>query len=94
MTLTEILDTATTLVVTGALVAPVVYLLERTHRRASLDAGGRTAHWLQAHDVDDADARRLAADLRAAQPTPIARQAGTPTRSAVRCPAAPAAQVR
>lgn len=69
MTITEILDTATTLAVTGALVAPVVYLLERTHRRASLDAGGRADRWLRAHDVDDADARRLAADLRAAHPT-------------------------
>ncbi|MBT9256396.1 hypothetical protein KMZ32_17810 [Phycicoccus sp. MAQZ13P-2] len=94
MTFTEILDTATTLAVTGVLVAPVVYLLERTHRRASLDAGGRADRWLRAHDVDDADARRLAADLRAAQPTPAEPQAGAPTRSAVRCPAVPAAQVR
>lgn len=60
----EILETVTTLAAAGALVAPVVYLLERTHRRASLDTGGRTAHWLRAVD-HDADARRVAAELRA-----------------------------
>ncbi|MGG5260656.1 hypothetical protein [Phycicoccus avicenniae] len=71
MTTTEILDTVTTLAAAGALVAPVVYLLERTHRRASLDNGGRVAHWLRSTDHDDADARRVAADLRAL-PTPPA----------------------
>ncbi|MBM6400167.1 hypothetical protein [Phycicoccus sonneratiae] len=68
MTTTEILDTVTTLAVTGALVAPVAYLLERTHRRAALDNGGRVAHWLRAVE-HDADARRTAAELRAL-PTP------------------------
>jgi hypothetical protein len=64
MTTTEILETLTTLAAAGALVAPVLYLLERTHRRASLDSGGRVAHWLRAVD-HDADARRVAAELRA-----------------------------
>lgn len=68
MTTTEILETVTTLAAAGALVAPVVYLLERTHRRASLDTGGRVAHWLRAVD-HDADARRVEAELRAL-PTP------------------------
>lgn len=68
MTTTEILETLTSLAAAGALVAPVVYLLERTHRRASLDSGGRTAQWLRAVD-HDADARRVAAELRAL-PTP------------------------
>lgn len=81
MTTTEIVETLTTLAATGALLAPVAYLLERTHRLASLDSGGRDAHWLRAVD-HDADARRVAAELRAA-PTPEAAwraQAPTPAR--------------
>lgn len=82
MTTTEILDTVTALAAAGALVAPVVYLLERTHRRASLDNGGRVAHWLRAVD-HDADARRVEADLRAL-PTPTPDLRGAPTTSAPR----------
>ncbi|QIM20018.1 hypothetical protein G7075_00810 [Phycicoccus sp. HDW14] len=82
MTTTEILDTVTSLAAAGALVAPVLYLLERTHRRASLDNGGRVAHWLRAVD-HDADARRLDADLRAL-PTPAPEPRGTSTTSAAR----------
>ena len=62
MTTNEILDTALTLIAVLALVSPVVYLLERTHRRASLDAGGRLAGY---PDPTDADARRTRAELRA-----------------------------
>lgn len=90
MTTTDVLDTLTTLAVAGALTAPVVYLLERTHRRAALD-GGRVAHWLRAVD-EDADARRLADELRALaepEPRPDRGPAATPTTSATS--AAPAA---
>jgi hypothetical protein len=82
MTTTEILETVTTLAAAGALVAPVVYLLERTHRRASLDNGGRVAHWLRAVD-HDADARRVQAELRAL-PTPTAEPRTTAPTGAAR----------
>ena len=59
MTTNEILDTALTLIAVLALVSPVVYLLERTHRRASLDGGGRLAGY---PDPTDADARRTGED--------------------------------
>lgn len=78
MTTTEILETLTTLATAGALVAPVVYLLERTHRRASLDTGGRIAHWLRAVD-HDADARRVAAELRALSAPGATRRGPAPT---------------
>ncbi len=58
----EILETVLTVAAAGALLAPVVTLLERTHRRTSADHGGRS---LGPTDRRDADARRVGDELRA-----------------------------
>lgn len=61
MDITQIIDTATPVAAALLLTGPVVYLLERTHRRASLDAGGRLGRRLAA---DDPDLRRTRDELR------------------------------
>jgi hypothetical protein len=53
-------DTIVGLVATGALLAPVAYLLERTHRRDRREHGARTS-WTPADH--DADRRRIADEL-------------------------------
>ncbi len=58
----EILETVLTAAAAGALLAPVVTLMERTHRRMSADNGGRIT-WFT--DARDADARRIRDELRA-----------------------------
>lgn len=58
----EILETVLTAAAAGALLAPLVALMERTHRRMSADRGGRIG-WLT--DGRDADARRINDELRA-----------------------------
>ena len=58
----EILETVLTAAAAGALLAPLVALMERTHRRMSADQGGRTG-W--STDRRDADARRIHDELRA-----------------------------
>jgi hypothetical protein len=54
------LDSVFGLLATGVLLAPVAYLLERTHRRDRREHGTRTS-WSPA--PHDADRRRIADDL-------------------------------
>ncbi|MFQ6173074.1 hypothetical protein ACK8HX_15820 [Oryzobacter sp. R7] len=58
----EMLETVLTAAAAGALLAPLVALMERTHRRMSADQGGRIG-WFT--DGRDADARRINDELRA-----------------------------
>lgn len=58
----EILETVLTAAAAGALLTPVIALMERTHRRMSADQGGRIG-WFSDHR--DADARRIHDELRA-----------------------------
>lgn len=58
----EILETVLTAAAAGALLTPVIALMERTHRRMSADQGGRIG-WFT--DSRDADARRINDELRA-----------------------------
>lgn len=60
----EILETVLTAAAAGALLTPVIALMERTHRRMSADQGGRIG-W--STDSRDADARRIHDELRARQ---------------------------
>ncbi|WP_377640542.1 hypothetical protein [Oryzobacter terrae] len=64
---TEILETVLTAAAAGALLAPVVALMERTHRRMSLDNGGRISRYTDGRGTDrrDADTRRVRDELRA-----------------------------
>ena len=78
----EILETVLTAAAAGALLAPVVALMERTHRRMSLDNGGRIAHLTDGRGTDrrDADVRRVRDELRARaaeEPAPVATTAPT-----------------
>ncbi len=74
----EILEAVLTAAAAGALLAPVVALMERTHRRTSLDNGGRTATFTNGRGTDrrDADLRRVRDELRArAAEEPVATTA-------------------
>lgn len=75
MTTNEILDLALTAAATGVLLAPLVALLERTHRRTTVEHGGRPGWTTDRHD---ADARRLHDELRArAGEEPVAARTAT-----------------
>ena len=56
------LDSLLTLLAVGGVLAPVAYLVERTHRRDRREHGPRTS-WTPARH--DADRRRIADDLSA-----------------------------
>lgn len=78
MSTNEILDLVLTAAATGALLTPVIALLERTHRRAAADNGGRIG-W--STDADDADVRRVHDELRArAGEEPSPRTGTSPAR--------------
>lgn len=56
------LDTILTISALGGIVAPIAYLVERTHRRDRREHGARTSWTAARHD---ADRRRIADELSA-----------------------------
>ncbi|HMM97060.1 hypothetical protein [Phycicoccus sp.] len=86
MDITQTVASIAPLAAVLTLAAPVVYLLERTHRRASTDPGGRVG---RRGEVEDADLRRVRADLAApaAEDSSAGRATPAPRASAATRPA-------
>ncbi|MGL4746063.1 MAG: hypothetical protein ACRCXL_16970 [Dermatophilaceae bacterium] len=78
MIVNEILETALTAAAAGAVLAPAVALMERTHRRSAADHGGRAGRFTDRYTDDrDADARRVSGELRARAGEDLAVRAAT-----------------